>query len=854
MKKIILIDGNNLMFRSYFATIYSGTMMKNSNGFPTNALYGFNNMINKIIEEEKPNYMVVAFDIGKNFRHDEYQEYKAGRAEMPPELKLQMVKARDLLNALGVKYLEKEMYEADDIIGTIVKMCANDEEFSATIVSSDRDLLQLINYETEVKLLKQKDYVRYNEETFIKDYGIPPIKIIDMKALAGDSSDNIPGVKGIGDKTALSLLQKYGSLEGIYSNVDTIKGATKEKLIKDKDMAFFSKMLATIYCDVPLDISLEELKYEGKDFSKLRGIYEELEFYSFLKNLDNPQKEEKLEYKVINDLDKLDIVNEYAFYLECDKVNYHEGTVLGMGVFTDKSYYIPAHLIKDFFNKYQKLNSYTFDLKKSLSLLEKLNVSIKCQYDLMIAYYLLNINIKDDDLAYGMQKEAISVPFYATLLKNKFEDLETEVVLKAKYIMESKAKYLDLLEKEDALSLFKDMEIPLCYVLFDMEKEGIIVNKDILIKMQSELQIKIERVSKEIYNLAGEEFNISSPKQLGDILFIKMGLPSPKKNNRGFKTDVTVLHKLKDRHSIISKILEYRNLVKINSTYIEGLYKYITVDNKIHTIYKQTLTRTGRLSSVEPNLQNIPVKEEEGRKIRKAFLASPNSVLLSADYSQIELRILAHISQDETLINSFRNGEDIHTKVASDIYGVPIEAVTKEMRKNAKAVIFGIVYGISGFGLGENLSITLKEAKNFINKYYEFYPKVKKYMEDIVIDAKEKGYVHTLYNRKRIIDELNNSNFMIRQAGERIALNTPIQGTSADIIKMAMINIKEKFRENSLKSKMILQVHDELIFDTLNSELEVVIKIVREEMENVVKLSVPLKVEIDSGETWYEAK
>jgi len=856
MKKLILVDGNNLMYRSYYATLYSGSILRNSKKFPTNALYGFTSMINKIITEEKPNYMAVAFDIGKNFRHEKYSAYKAGRKEIDEDLLKQMPVAKKILKAMGITYLEKEMYEADDIIGTLVEMCLKDQDFDSTIISSDKDLLQLINYETDVKLLKTKGFIRYNEETFKKDFGIAPINIIDLKALSGDSSDNIPGVKGVGDKTALKLLQEYKTVEGVYQNIDNIKGALKTKLINDQEKAFFSKELATIYKEVPLDIKLADLKYGGPDNKELKIIFEDLEFYSFLKNLKTKTSESS-NYTYITDLPDLNINSSFSFFLDLDKENYHHANILGMSLYDGKSsYYLDKKIIKDFFLKYQGLEKYTFDLKKTLYKMQEENLEIlNVNYDLMIATYLLN-HSNSDDIAYIINKKGINISTLKELSKDKYQDLDkikNDSILKAKYIYESKDKYLAEIKKENMDELFNDIEMPLINVLTDMEYNGIHVDKKVLEDMQSTTKIKLEMISKDIYDLAGEEFNISSPMQLGNILFGKLGLPGGKKTKRGYKTDIKVLHKLNDVHPIISKVLEYRNLDKLNSTYLEGLCKYIDKDNKIHTIFKQNLTRTGRLSSVEPNIQNIPVREEEGRKIRKAFLPSPNSIFLCADYSQIELRILAHISKDNGLIEAFNNGDDIHTKVASDIFEVNENAVTKSMRKSAKAVIFGIVYGISGFGLGENLDISAKDAKKFIEKYYEFYPGVKKYMDNIIKQAYKDGYVTTLFNRKRMIEELNSPIYMIRNAGERIALNTPIQGTSADIIKKAMVEIAAEFKKQKLQTKMLFQVHDELIFDTIKSEEKAVRKIVKDKMENVIKLSVPIKVGIDEGDNWYEA-
>lgn len=859
MKKIILVDGNNLLFRSYYATAYSGSMMKNSKGFPTNALYGFVSMINKIIEEEQPKYMAVAFDIGKNFRAEKYAFYKDGRKETPNELLVQMPYARKILKGMGIKYFELAPYEADDIIGTLTKKVLEDDEFNGTIVSSDKDLIQLINEQIDIKLLKQKGYIRYNPENFYEEYKIKPENIVDLKALAGDSSDNIPGVKGIGEKTALSLLVDYKTVEEIYEHIDNIKGKVCEKLKTDKEMAFISKEIATIYKDVPLEINdLEDLIYEPNDSDELYNIYEELEFYSLLKKFTKKTPDKRLEnVKIVNSKEDLVLDNIVSFYIEVDSTNYHLGNIIGMAI-SDKSntYYVKPELIKDCFCKIQDKILYTFDLKKNICALKKLGIELKdANFDLMLAAYLLNYIIKDD-IAYLMKPEGYQVELYEdSIAKGIYEEenIRDEICLKSKFIYDTRDKYVLELKREDMLELFSDIEMPLVKVLADMELTGVKVDKEILDNMKDEIKVKIDMISNEIYNLAGEYFNIASTKQLGEILFLKLGLPGGVKTQKGYKTDVKVMHKLLGSHPIIEKILEYRNLTKIYSTYLEGLENYIYPDSKIHTIFKQNLTRTGRLSSVEPNLQNIPVRDEGGRKIRKAFLPT-NDYFLSADYSQIELRILAHISNSKELIDAFIKDADIHTKVASDIYGVPEIAITKKMRSTAKAVIFGIVYGISGFGLGENLEISAKEAKKFIDKYYELYPGVKNYMDNIIKEAYEKGCVRTLFNRKRVIEELNSGNYMVRQAGERIALNTPIQGTSADIIKKAMIEIYDEFSKRNIKSKIILQVHDELIIDLIESEKEIVTKIVQEKMTRVINLSVPLKVSSDFGRDWYETK
>lgn len=863
MKKIILVDGNNLLFRSYYATAYTGNLMKNSKGFPTNALFGFTHMINKILHEEKPTHIIVAFDKGKTFRHEKYADYKGGRGETPDELKMQFPVAKELLTYMGIKYYEIDNYEADDIIGTFAKFCDDEDEFIGTIVSSDKDLLQLISSDVDIKLLKQKDYIRYNEESFKRAYGIEPIRIVDLKALMGDSSDNIPGVKGIGEKTALKLLQKYGSLDNIYENIDSIKGAARQKLIDDKENAYKSFDLATIVRDVPMEININDVILKEKDSEKLNNLYEDLEFYSFLKK----EKEEKKVVRetnvtIVKNVNEVPKIDECAFYLEILGTNYHRSEIIGAGIYNeDVSLYIPFAILKDCKDLLTKTIKSTYDLKKDYVALKWNDIDItNVNFDAMIASSLLDYNVKDD-IAYLSNQMGHDLEFYekvygkGTRLHIPDEgEIAKNCINKARFIYETKEELLNKLKDEEMLDLYYDIEHPLITVLGDMEYNGVYVDKSILEEMGKEIEIKLELLSKDIYNLAGEEFNISSPFQLGDILFEKLGLPHGKIGTRGYSTAIDVLEKIKDKHPIINLIIEHRNLTKLHSTYIEGLINSIMPDNKVHTIYTQALTRTGRLSSIEPNLQNIPVRDEYGKLIRKAFIPSPNSIIVSADYSQIELRILASIADVEALKQAFKEGKDIHSKTASDIFGVPVDMVTKNMRRIAKAVNFGIVYGISGFGLSENIGVSTKEAKEFINNYLETYPGIKKYMDDTIARAKEVGYVRTLFNRKRVIPELKNKNYMIRNAGERIALNTPIQGTSADIIKKAMIEVDKKFKENNIKSKMILQVHDELIFDTLKKEKEKVCEIIESVMDADYNINVPLEIDIESGENWYQAK
>lgn len=852
-----MVDGNNLLFRSYYATAYNGNFMKNSKGFPTNALFGLANMINKIINEEKPTYMVVAFDKGKTFRHEKYDFYKDGRSETPEELKMQFPKAKEMLTAMGIKYYEIDNYEADDIIGTFAKYCDNDDNYDGLIVSSDKDLLQLISKNVEMKLLKSKDYIRYNETSFKEGWGIDPINIIDLKALMGDSSDNIPGVKGIGEKTALKLLHEYKTLNGVYENIDSIKGATKDKLVKDKDNAYMSYEIATIYKEVPMSINIPDIKYLGPN-SDLANIYEELEFYSLLKNIEKEDLEEvkeDIQYKVITNIKDINITDDCAVYLELDNENYHKANIIGMGIYNkDNALYIDGTLLKENPEFLTNVNKYTYDYKKLIVTCKKNNIDLKnVVFDTSIASYLLEYNLKDD-IAYLSNQLGYKIPFNTEIKKENL-NIEKVCVERAKFIYETKAKFENELKNKEMYDLFKDIELPLSEVLADMEYTGFNIDREKLVDMGEEIKIKIELVSKTIYNYAGCEFNISSPMQLGEVLFEKLGLPhKSKKGKNGYSTAADVLEKLKDKHPIIECILEYRLLTKLYSAYIEGLLNYIYEDGKIHTIYTQTLTRTGRLSSIEPNLQNIPIRNEYGRLIRKAFIPSKDSIIVSADYSQIELRIFSCMANIESLKEAFNNNIDVHTKTASDIFKVPVEGVTKDMRRMAKAVNFGIIYGISGFGLSENLNIDTKEAIKFINDYYETYPGIKDYKNECIKKAHKDGYVKTKFGRIRTISELENKNYMIRSGAERMALNTPIQGTAADIIKIAMVKLFEEFNKNNLKSKILVQVHDELVVDCKKDEFETVEKLMKDVMENVVKLEVPLLVDVEYGDNWYQAK
>ncbi len=857
MKKIIMVDGNNLLFRSYYATAYNGNFMKNSKGFPTNALFGFTNMINKIIQEENPEYIIVAFDKGKTFRHEKYDFYKQGRSETPDELKMQFPVAKNMLDAMGIKYYEIDNYEADDIIGTFAKYCdIPDDDYECLIVSSDKDLIQLISPQVEMKLLKSKDYVRYNVNNFKEEWGIDPINIIDLKALMGDSSDNIPGVKGIGEKTALKLLHQYKTLDGVYDNIDNIKGSVHDKLVSGKNDAYMSYEIATIYREVPMEINISDIKYLGPNES-LKGIYEELEFFSFLKNLkvENKSVKESIKFEIINDTSKINITDDVAIYLELDNSNYHKANIIGMGVYNkDSAYFIEKEALLNNPEFLTSVKKYTYDYKKLLVTCKKNNISLSnVVFDTSIAAYLLEYNLKED-IAYLSNEFGYKIPFFTNIEKEEL-DIKEICVERAKFIYETKDTLYKELESKEMLYLFNDVEMPLSEVLADMEYTGFNVDKKRLFDMGEEIKIKIELITKDIYNYAGSNFNIASPAQLSDVLFEKLSLPHyGKKGRSGYSTAADVLQKLIDKHPIVNLILEYRLLTKLYTTYIEGLISYIYEDNKIHTIYTQTLTRTGRLSSIEPNLQNIPIRNEYGRLIRKAFIPSSDSVIVSADYSQIELRIFSCMANIDSLKYAFNHNIDVHTKTASDIFKVSVDAVTKDMRRIAKAVNFGIIYGISGFGLSENLNIETKEATKFINDYYETYPGIKTYKDECIKKAHEDGFVKTLFGRIRTINELNNKNYMIRSSAERIALNTPVQGTAADIIKIAMVNLYKEFNKNNLKSKILVQVHDELVIDCKKDELEIVQKLLRDTMEHVIDLDVPLLIDIEYGDDWYQAK
>ena len=871
MNKIILVDGNNLLFRSFYATAYQGVIMKNSKGFPTNALYGFINMMHKIIEEEAPSYIMVAFDKGKTFRHDKYVDYKAGRSEMPDELRLQFPKAKEVLEALGIKYFEIDNYEADDIIGTLSLEVENRDDFIATIISSDKDLLQLVSDKVVMKLLKQSGHIMMTKEEFEKTYQVPPIRMIDLKALMGDPSDHIPGVKGIGEKTAINLLSKFNSLDNLYNRIDEVTGKTKEKLENDKENAYMSYDLATIYREVPLGFTLDDCKYTRKNTKEFKSLLEEFEFHSLLKkfHLEGESNDTLVEVKKESETIKILPIDElksntFSFYVETRGSVYSKSEVLGVGFYDGISGYF---LSKEELENYKSLFSgksfkYTYDLKKSIVVLSSLGIDVnQVTFDTMIATYLLDYVVKDD-ISFVAQAFDVKIPLYDDLFGSEKRPKEVRLDVlrdvccqKAKFIYDTRNELLEKLEKNEELELFQNIEMPLSRVLADMELTGIKVDVDYLDKVASELKSQMDIIEKEIYELAGVTFNIMSPAQLSKVLFETLEIPYPKRTKDGkYSTSKDILDKIRFVHPIVDKILEYSTLAKLYTNYAVGLKSEVREDGRIHTIFTQTLTRTGRLSSISPNLQNIPARAEYSKLIRKAFIPDDNSKLLSSDYSQVELRIFAHMSKAENLIQAFVDGKDIHTKTASDIFHVPMCEVTKDMRRTAKAVNFGILYGISSFGLSEDLGIDIATAKKFIDNYLETYPGISEYMEEEKKKAYEFGYVTTLMNRRRVIEELKNRNYMIRISGERMALNTPIQGTAADILKKAMVEIYEEFNKRGLKSKMLIQVHDELVFNVLNDELDEVSSIVKNIMENTMALSVPLKVDIEYGDNWYEAK
>ncbi|MCQ6278342.1 DNA polymerase I [Bacillus sp. EB600] len=875
-KKLVLIDGNSIAYRAFFAL----PLLNNNKGIHTNAVYGFTMMLMKILEEEKPTHMLVAFDAGKTtFRHKTFSEYKGGRQKTPPELSEQFPFIRELLDAYKIPRYELENFEADDIIGT-VSLSAEKDGFDVKVISGDKDLTQLSSDNITVGITRKgiTDIEEYTPSHINEKYGLTAQQIIDMKGLMGDASDNIPGVPGIGEKTAIKLLKEFSTLENLLSSIDQVNGAKlKEKLEKFKDQAIMSKQLATIDREAPVEVNLDQIGYEGFDKDKVVTIYKELGFQTLLDKLGEEgsvteQDElEEIDFVIPNEITSELFAEDNYFYVEILDDNYHYGDIIGLSLVNEKGYFfLPAEKAQtsSAFKQWaedETKKKVVYDAKRSEVSLKRWDIHLKgVTFDTLIAFYIIDPSETIEDLStlakkYGVHNIQSDASFYGKGVKRRIPELsELAKHLVRKGIAISNLK--DFLEndliKNEQEKLFTDLEMPLSFILADMESCGVKVDRDRLRSMGEEINEKLTKIESNIHQLAGEKFNINSPKQLGIILFEKLSLPALKKTKTGYSTSADVLEKLAPDHEIIDQILQYRQLGKLQSTYIEGLLKVIDPKSgKVHTRYNQALTQTGRLSSTDPNLQNIPIRLEEGRKIRQAFIPSEKDwVMFAADYSQIELRVLAHISGDEKLIQAFRDDLDIHTKTAMEVFHVSAEEVTSNMRRQAKAVNFGIVYGISDYGLSQNLGITRKEAGRFIERYLHTYPGVKAYMDDIIQITKQKGYVSTLLHRRRYIPEITSRNFNLRSFAERTAMNTPIQGTAADIIKKAMIDMAEALLTNKLKSRLLLQVHDELIFEAPQEEIETLKKLVPEIMENAIELDVPLKVDYAYGPTWFDAK
>lgn len=873
-----MIDGNSLSFRAFYAL----PLLSNKAGIHTNAILGFAKLLEKIIREEQPTHFLVAFDAGKTtFRHSKYSEYKGGRQKTPPELSEQFPYIRQLLDAYHIKHYELENYEADDIIGTLSKE-ADQNDFETIIVTGDRDLTQLATQNVTIYYTKKgvTDVDHYTPEFIAEKYnGLKPIQIIDMKGLMGDSSDNIPGVAGVGEKTAIKLLNQFDSVEGVYENIDKVSGKKlKEKLELSHEDALMSKELATINRYSPIEVTLNDTKLSDiNDNHEKIELFKKLEFKQLLADIDNKasefeQEQKQVSFDILPTFEYVDFnhLDEAVIHFEIDGSNYLKDDILKFG-FYDKERYIvvDADNIKDYpelikWLENENSKKVVYDAKKTFVIAHRLNITIQnIVFDAMLASYIIDPSRTIDDVYsvvtnYHQTYVKEDVSIYGKGKKRHVPDTEilnTHIASITKSIDAVKPLMEKELESHQQMNLLKDLELPLARILSKMEEIGIYTDVNDLQRMQQELQEKLELLVQRIHDAAGEEFNINSPKQLGVVLFETLKLPVIKKTKTGYSTAVDVLEQLQNEHPIINDILEYRQLAKLQSTYVEGLQKVISNDKRIHTRFNQTLAQTGRLSSVDPNLQNIPIRLEEGRKIRKAFKpSSEDSVILSADYSQIELRVLAHITQDDSLKEAFIHGQDIHTATARKVFGVEAEEVTDLMRRQAKAVNFGIVYGISDYGLSQSLNITRKEAKIFIDDYLASFPGVKQYMSDIVKDAKANGYVETLLHRRRYIPDITSRNFNLRGFAERTAMNTPIQGSAADIIKLAMVEFDKQVQHTSYKAKLLLQVHDELIFEVPKSEVEEFSLFVEDIMEHALDLDVPLKVDSNYGPTWYDAK
>lgn len=867
MEELILIDGNSLLFKAFYATSYTGNYMVNRNGIPTNGVYGFARMVEKIISTN-PKYVIVAFDYGKKtFRNELLDTYKATRKETPQELVPQFALAREYLTAHNITWYEIEGYEGDDIIGTLVDF-GEKNNLKVSVYTGDKDANQLISSQTTiyrtVKGVTELDI--YNEQTLLDKYGLKPDQFRDFLGLMGDSSDNIPGIKGVGEKTALKLLHQYGTIEGLQEHQDEIKGKMGEKIRAGMEDALMSKKVATILRDIPIDVDLEKATYRGYDYETLKSFYEKYDMNSLIKSMTTeaaPKKE--LKFEIVDHMPE--ITKDSAVYPSIYDTNYHRSIILGYGIYNDEQAYFISYenaLKDELFLAYLKdenKKKYGYDIKSAVIGSRWNGIEINgYTFDLSLASYVLEPAIKEE-LKYvcthfdyeGVQYDE---EVFGKGAKKHIPDddiLANYIVSKAKAIYELKDVVTKELKDKNQYELYENIELPVTRILGEMEFAGTEIDLDVLKEMDTAFDETIEKLANDIYRISGTTFNISSPKQLGQVLFEDLGLKGGKKTKTGYSTSQDVLEKIIDAHPVVPLVLEYRMLTKLSSTYLKGLQEQVFPDNKIHTIYKQTLTHTGRLSSVDPNLQNIPVRSEEGKLIRKAFV-SHNGYLVSFDYSQIELRILAHMAHVTNLIDAFNQGKDIHRHTAALVFGVKDEEVTPQMRSQAKAVNFGIIYGMSEFRLSKDIGMSISEARDFINKYFETYPEVKTYMDEVVETCKKQGYVSTLLNRKRYIPTINDKNFMVRQQAQRYAMNTPIQGTGADILKLAMIEVDKALKEKNLKSQMILQVHDELIFDVFEDELEEVMSLVKEKMENCIKMDVPLIVEGNYAKNWCELK
>lgn len=879
--KLLLIDGHSVVFRAFYALHSQLERMKNKNGLHTNALYGFHNMLDSVMQKEQPTHAMVAFDAGSTtFRHEFFDDYKGGRDSMPSELAEQMPYLKEMLDAFGMKYYELPNFEADDIIGTLANHAAA-KDFEVVVISGDKDLTQLVteNIRVDYTVKGVSTLESYTMESTKELFGVRPDQIADYLGLSGDPSDNIPGVTGVGVKTAIKLLEEYDTIENLYDHVDEMKKSKrKENLINEKDIAFLSKKLATINIEAPIEVAVEETEFNGKNMEKLIEFYKDMDFKSHLEKLDTSDYMEELgetkhevEYEFVSELTADMFADKTALYIEMLDPNYHQAEIISVAWGTSEKVYvtdIDTALASELFRNYiedETKHKTAYDAKANYVALKWRGLELKgVDFDMMLASYLLTsedssgdindvatkhgyTNLLPDEAVYGKGAK-ISIP-------EKVDDMHQHVATKVDAIYSLKEELSQNLEKNEQEVLLYDIELPLTFILGEMEIDGIKVNSEQIMELQTEFAKILTDIETTVYEIAGEEFNLNSPKQLSEILFVKMEYEPIRKTKTGFSTAQDVLEKMQDYAPIVEHILRYRQIAKIQSTYVDGLLKVIDEETGlVHTRYQQTVARTGRLSSIDPNLQNIPIRTEEGRQIRKAFVPRDEDwKLFAADYSQIELRILAHISKDEHMIENFIEDGDIHTTTAIRVFGLEdASEVTPNMRRDAKAVNFGIVYGISDYGLSENLSISRAEAKDYIDTYYDRYPGVRTFTDDIIREAKDKGFVETIFHRRRYLPDINSRNFNLRSFAERTAMNTPIQGSAADILKVAMVKVAERLKEEKLEAKMLLQVHDELVFEAPEKEIPALTKIVEETMENAIELTVPLTVESSSGDTWYE--